>query len=411
MADDLTGACDSGVEFMSRWSSVVVLVEPETCPPAEAGEGIIVYNTQSRKLPPKEAYDRAFRATRRALSPSADLIFKKVDSALRGNFGIEIAAAMDAAEATVAFILPAIPQAGRETIGGVQHIGGVPIAKTFYARDPEHPVSESSVLHRAEEGSNRKAGLVSLDEVRSGRTAEAAVKLHHQGHDLIVVDAQSTRDLHIAVQSLLRVREPKVFAGCQGLARALAAQLPTREGTPCGLECSEGPLLCLCGTLHPRTRRQLEVAANSKEFLLFEVEVDHIADTSRANKALKELELACRGGLGKGRTVALCFCGEPGGLSAEFCESALRFLSDLSRRVVEHTPPAVLFLTGGETAFVVCRALGIHAVKLHARVAPLVVASKALGGPCHGMILVTKGGAIGPDDLICRIHESLRGRK
>jgi uncharacterized protein YgbK (DUF1537 family) len=409
VADDLTGACDSGVEFLSSSTGVAVVVQPEAHMPAEMKESIVAYNTQSRRLPPEQAYTCVFRTTQRALSAGANLIFKKVDSALRGNFGEEIGAVMDAAEAAVAFILPAIPEAGRETIGGVQHINGVPIAETFYARDLEHRITESSVLRRAEEGGDRKAGLVPLNEVRCGRVIEAAAKLHKQGRRLIVVDARSTCDLRAAVQGLLRIPQPKVFVGCQGLAAALAAHLPQCGQPPRHLECQGGPVLCLCGTLHPRTRRQLQVAADSGRILLLQVMADRMADGTSAERLLNELEAACQGGLREGKTVALCFSGEPPSRPAAFSESVFRFFSAFSRRVVEHTRPSAVLLTGGETAYAVCRALGIEVVKLHARIAPLVVASRALGGPCHDMILITKGGSIGPDDLLCKIHDLLRG--
>ena len=100
--------------------------------------------------------------------------------------------------APAAFLLPAIPEAGRETVGGIQHINGVPIAESFYANDPEHPVTESCVLTLAEKESGRKAGLVSLEEVRAGKTAEAARSLQKEGRDLTVVDARSPGDLRAA---------------------------------------------------------------------------------------------------------------------------------------------------------------------------------------------------------------------
>jgi len=76
VADDLTGGCDSGVEFVACSKSVFVMVESASEALAEAEEGIIVYNTQSRNLPPKEAYDRAFEATRRAF-PAGLVSFSK----------------------------------------------------------------------------------------------------------------------------------------------------------------------------------------------------------------------------------------------------------------------------------------------------------------------------------------------
>ncbi len=408
VADDLTGACDSGVEFLRCSKSVVVVLETDVPFPTRAEKGIIVCNTQSRRLSAEEAYDRTFQATGVVLSAGADVLFKKVDSALRGNFGVEIAAVMDAAAADVAFILPAIPEAGRETIDGVQHIDGVPIAESFYARDPEHPVTESSVLIRAQEGNDRKAGLVSLADVWVGKTAEAAAKLQDEGCQLIVVDARSVSDLDGAVQSLMQVGQCRVFVGCQGLARALAAQLPRVGELAHLVEAPEGPLFFVCGTLHPQSKRQLDVAAESGDVELVVAEMSGEREWSEFDARLVELAGACQKRLLSGKNVAVCIGGEPAKFPGGLCESILDFLSNLGRRVVEAARPAAVVLTGGETAYSVCRALGIGALELHARISPLVVASKVVGGRFHDMLVVTKGGSVGSDDLVSRIHQSLR---
>jgi len=403
IADDLTGACDSGIEFLPWAPSVLVQVSPDSPEPAAGVCDIVVQNTQSRNLSPKEAYDRVFRAAHRVVSSGAAVIFKKVDSALRGNFGAEIAAVMDAAEASVVFILPAIPEAGRQTIGGVQHIGGVPIAETFYARDSEHPVCESNVLRRAESRSERKAGLIPLADVRAGRTAETAAKMQQSGCHLIVVDAESVEDLHDAVAALAGEPSHNLFVGCQGLAKALAAHFGPSKDQQADFGPLSGPMLCVCGTFHPQSRRQLHVAAESGAIISLELDADDMAGERRTERSLNNVVQCFAQNLRGGKHVAVCLSCQPERLSPELCERAFRFLSELSRRVLETVPVSALFLTGGETAYSVCQALGVHTLKLHARIAPLVVASRVVGGPCDGMVIVTKGGSIGPDDLLCTI--------
>lgn len=400
IADDLTGACDSGVEFLSCAPSVLVQVSPDS-PEAAAGKGdIVVLNTQSRRLSPEDAYGRVFQAASRMISSGAAVIFKKVDSALRGNFGREIAALMDAANASAAFILPAIPDAGRQTIGGVQHIDGVPVGETFYAHDPEYPVCESSVPRLAEAASGRKSGLIPLEDVRAGRTAERAGKLQQAGCQIIVVDAETDNDLRLAVAALARQPQYRLFVGCQGLAKALAAQFgDSNKNRPDG-GTLPGPMLCVWGTLHPQSRRQLQAAAESGAIVRLEANADDLVDEDPAERSLKRLVEGCSGSLKKGKHAAMCLRCQSEKFAPELWEPSLRFLSEFSRRVVERGPISTLFLTGGETAYSVCQALGVHTLKLHARIAPLVVASKVVGGPCDGMVIVTKGGSIGPDDLL-----------
>lgn len=403
IADDLTGACDSGIEFLPCVPSVLVQVSPDSPEPAAGTCDIVVHNTQSRRLSPQDAYARVFGVASRVISSGAGLILKKVDSALRGNFGRETAAVMDAANDSVAFILPAIPDAGRQTIGGVQHINGVPIAETFYARDPEYPVCESSVLRLAEAGSGRRAGLIPLEDVRAGRTAETAAKLQQAGCQLIVVDAETDDDLYRAVAGLVGQPRYSLFVGCQGLAKALAAHFGGSKGRHADVEPLAGPMLCVCGTLHPQSRRQLHVAAESGAVARLELNADDMAGERRTERSLNNVVQCLARNLREGEHVAVCLSCQAERFSAELCERAIGFLAEVSRRTLESARVSALFLTGGETAYSVCRAIGVETLKLHVRIAPLVVASRVVGGPCEGMLIITKGGSIGPDDLLCTI--------
>jgi uncharacterized protein YgbK (DUF1537 family) len=267
------------------------------------------------------------------------------------------------------------------------------------------------VLVRAEEGTDRKAGLITLEEVRTGETAEAARKLQQQGREIIVVDARSAADMRDAVEALMEVTESGVYVGCQGLARALAAQLPEVRQMPRFPEAPAGPILFVCGTPHPQSRRQLQIAAESGDVELVAVEMSCIQGNSDPNVSLKELADACQRKLLAGKSIALFAQREPQQISSELRRAILAFLSNLCRRIVEAVPVAALVLTGGETAYSVCRALNIRTLKLHARVAPLVVACRAVGGPYENMVIVTKGGSIGPDDLVSRIRDFLRVRQ
>ena len=56
--------------------------------------------------------------------PGARLVFKKIDSTLRGNIAAETEAVLRAADATLAVCAPAFPGTGRTTVDGVQYAHG-----------------------------------------------------------------------------------------------------------------------------------------------------------------------------------------------------------------------------------------------------------------------------------------------
>jgi uncharacterized protein YgbK (DUF1537 family) len=83
---------------------------------------------------------------------------------------------------------------------------------------------------------------------------------------------------------------------------------------------------------------------------------------------------------------------------------------EIRRAVVAHDPAqtACLFMTGGDTAHFVCRALGIRALLLQREFAPGVPVAIAEGGPFDGVSVALKSGGFGEPDLLCRLLETCR---
>src|SRR5687767_2433999 len=108
VADDLTGACDTGSLFAGD-APVPLAVWPAAPPPAR----VRVVDTESRALPAEEAVARVTRVP--ALAP-ATRYFKKIDSTLRGHVALEMDALMRAVGTESALVCPAFPAQGRVVI-------------------------------------------------------------------------------------------------------------------------------------------------------------------------------------------------------------------------------------------------------------------------------------------------------
>ena len=110
IADDLTGALDAAAPFATRGINTVVALTPSALPEA-LGQGarVVSVSTNSREVTP----DAAKQAVRLAVGmlPRDTLLFKKVDSRLKGN----IAAELDAIDHERCLVAPAIPEFGRIT--------------------------------------------------------------------------------------------------------------------------------------------------------------------------------------------------------------------------------------------------------------------------------------------------------
>ena len=201
IADDLTGACDAGVQFAERGVSTLVHLGP--C--AQEAE-LLIIPTGSRDDPPEEARRKVREACALVTQDGRTLVYKKIDSTLRGNIGPEIDAALEAAGLCHALIAPAYPAMGRTIRGGRLFIDG------------------------------RDSGL------------EMAGTL----------DAATEADLAAIAVRALAERPPALLVGSAGLAKELA-KLLVPAAQPANLECRarEGPVVVIAGSPHPATARQI----------------------------------------------------------------------------------------------------------------------------------------------------------
>src|SRR5215831_17502605 len=117
IADDLTGACDSALPFLAM-GPVRVGIWPHM-PDAEVA--CMAVSTESRAESASVAYDRSREAAARL---RCDLVYRKLDSLLRGNAVADLAGVLTATGISRCVVAPALPGEGRTTAGGVQRWPG-----------------------------------------------------------------------------------------------------------------------------------------------------------------------------------------------------------------------------------------------------------------------------------------------
>ena len=190
VADDFTGALDTGVQLAGCGAPTRVVTDPEFSPANAAGAEVLVIDAETRHLPPSQAGAIVEGIVRRAVEQKVPYIYKKTDSALRGNVGAELGALLAASGEKALPFLPAYPQIGRCTRGGVHYIEGRPVAESVFGIDPFEPVRHSDI-----------AGLIG---------AQSGVPVHSlpadapapEGQGIYVYDASSLADLERAGQTL-----------------------------------------------------------------------------------------------------------------------------------------------------------------------------------------------------------------
>ncbi len=391
VADDLTGALDTGVQFARHGLSALVLLEGREVPAAE----VVVITTDSRDEASGEAYRRARAA---AASVRGRFVYKKIDSAVRGNVGAELDGLMDELGIARALVVPAFPAAGRTTVNDVHMVRGVPLAESSFARDPLWPATESHLTALLARQTRREVGHIRLEVVGRGPEAVAAA-LRDTTAAVVAADAVEERHLAALAAALVRMEEPWLPCGSAGLAEELPAALGiARPARPLGWRRDDRPCLVVAGSRHPATAGQLRRASDAGELVLVELAPEEEDEGIRARvDAL----------LGEGRCV---------GLAATFSQyregrgkPTAEWLAREAARVVNRGAVAGVFLTGGDIARAFCRALGASALRPLGEVQPGVAAAVLSGGPVDGLRVVTKAGAFGDDLAVLRSIACLRG--
>ena len=126
VADDLSGAADCAITWANWGLEAVVALDAGTAG-GEAAQ-VLAVDTDSRRLAPQDAAAVTQRAVERHAGPDCRVLYKKIDSTLRGNVGAEVAAAAGAGR--FAIVAPAFPAAGRTMQDGRVQVAGTPLEAT-----------------------------------------------------------------------------------------------------------------------------------------------------------------------------------------------------------------------------------------------------------------------------------------
>src|SRR6266508_3528826 len=196
IADDLSSATDCGAQVVRSGLSVVVPFRGYSLPQQARAAQVISIDTDSRSLSADHAYSKVKAATQQLVAEGWTHFYKSVDSTLRGNLGAEIEAVLEIVKPDCAVIAPAFPKYGRTTVDGVQYLHGRPLHETEFVTDPTAPVRDADIARRLADGSRRKAGRLTLDQLRAGPTQikNTIRGLVAEGIELVIVDIAEQED-------------------------------------------------------------------------------------------------------------------------------------------------------------------------------------------------------------------------
>ena len=153
VADDLTGATDSAVQFAEAGWAAHLLRGPGSTPSDRRSRArrrraaLLAVVTGVRAATDDVAADRTAAAVRELVARGCERLYVKIDSTMRGSVAGQLRGALaawaDTHPGAAAVLCPAFPDQARTVVGGEVLVGGVPLARTAAAVDAVTPVVDS----------------------------------------------------------------------------------------------------------------------------------------------------------------------------------------------------------------------------------------------------------------------------
>ena len=408
--------------------------------------------TNTRSLDPAEAAVRNEEVVRNALAaaasadPALRLSFvSRSDSTLRGHYPLEpdvIAATVTAVNGETTdgvVIVPAFPDAGRVTIGGVHYMRGTgddagkltPVAETEFAKDASFGFANSEMAKYVEEKSNGRFAadsviVLDLNIIRASTDPNISAKAIADAVDTatdstpIVADIVTENDLRAlslgleeaerrGKKLLYRVGPPFVRARIgQEIRTELSGEEAYAGNTP-----SEAGGLIVVGSHVGVTTRQLKVLTEQHSAArIVEIDVEKLlgdnAD-SHLDQTVDTVVEALHGGDVIVHTSRLLIKTDDAAESLRIARTVSAAVVAVVNRTLKTFPPRFVIAKGGITSSdVAAHGLEIrHGIVRGPMLPGIVSLWEPVDGPAKGIPYIVFAGNVGDDQSLADVTRKL----
>ncbi len=395
IADDFTGALDTGVKFAAKGAKTKVMTRWDDSFVEDPSE-VLVLCVPSRHETPEGAYNMVREVVEKA-DGKVGTIFKKTDSVLRGNLGSELTAVLEGSSEDQLFFIPALPSMRRITLGGIHYVAGIEIKNSVFGRDPFDPVTESYIPALINKQSDANVISVSVEEAISGIP-------EGEGKTIYVYDCESSDTFDAELKTLCKKGMPHLMAGCSGLAQTLASRIGDETRTIPIM--SDGTLTVICGSVNPISVAQMNFAERYGFSRFHLADAQFLGTGEQISETAKGLVLA--GKYGSGLIVDTLYA--ENGMQHNKTDSELekaralisRKTGELVKRMLEAGYDGRLMIIGGDTLLEFAKAIDCYELYPICEIDPGTVVFKLeYEGKEHEII--TKSGGFGNEELLVKI--------
>lgn len=412
IADDLTGANDTALQFAKRNIKSSVEINFMKMEDVEDKE-VVVVDTDSRDLDEYLSYKRVKDICEKISRYNIKCVYKKIDSTLRGNLGAEIKAVDDVFKPDIVIIAPAYPANQRVTIGGYHLLEGKPIELTEIANAPKTPVKKSYLPSILTEQVNEKIAILDFKLLRQ-RTdiiSKKIVEFLQEKKRWIVCDIIEEENF-ITLMDAVSSYKNILWVGSAGLAEYLPYFYKWKGNKELFMKKRKGSVLVCAGSVSHITQNQVRTLLNQRKINLVKINMVRLLEDK--NSELIEKSQIINQLIREQKNILLATAqsddevekaieiGKKYNLSRkEISEKIATIMAELIKSI-EINSLSGMILTGGDMAVHICRAIGVNSIKIISEIDNGVPLGYIESDNLEKLFIVTKAGAFGKPDVFIK---------
>ncbi len=412
VADDFTGSNDCGVQFKSYGLSTVTILSKENLSNVYGYDAVVI-DSETRNMTREESY-RKSEEIGAAIKQRANssILYKKIDSTLRGNIVAELEALDKVIEPEIVVFAPAYPKNKRTTVHGIQYLDGVSIERTEISNDPKHPATTSDLRELLGQSETMNFTHVDINSIRQDEISEI---LHTAKTKYFSFDAEFDEDINTMVRQILLLNKKTLWVGSAGLADSIIKILSA------GIVRHKS-VMAVVGSINSISAVQAQKAAEDKNVVSVKMDIENILLKPVEEKKRLTIEIIdhmdqgfdilLASALDGRQVVAASSLGKKVGMPlGQISTSIACFMGDVVLEVLKSRKLSGIFLTGGDTAINVIEKLSASGSVVIKEIETGVPFVSLLGGPFEGLKMVTKAGAFGNENTIINAIKYLRNNE
>ncbi len=409
VADDFTGANDTGVQFRKGGLKVNVIINTNRLKEDLEHTDVLVVDTESRFDTKENAYQKCYNLGKELYDIGNIIVYKKIDSTLRGNIGAEIDGLFNALQIKVALLAPALPSNGRTTHNGEVYVHGVKLENTEVTNDPRTPVKHSRIADIIRLQSTRKCSEVStgiFEDIIVSANGWLSKQIE-SGSEIIIFDSIEETDLENIAQLIEKNSNVSVLiAGSAGLANHLRGISFIRP---------DHLSFVFSGSVSEKSRKQIRYTIDQGNCRLYFIDGKDLLNQDLKSEQLiynvlqdiqnGERRFIFTSAVSIDDVEKVFFEAQERGFSKDKTADMVALgLGKLAAILIERFNPSGVLLTGGDIAIKTVMALNATGINIEQEILP-GVQSGTLTGCTIRSLIATKAGGFGDDDAILKTLE------